>query len=177
MALVLALIMMIVLSLIGLASMSTSVNEVKLSGNIRSFVSAFQTSDGGSQSVRTPDPAGVSWRNFTTNNTDTVGVTSTSTQIVQPYLRKDKFNISRKRIAPTNLYVASGANYKVPPVVNVYATADTRKPRGLGISARGEDYDVAYFVTNTRGRDQDAGLVPATVDIVEKIALVIPPPQ
>jgi hypothetical protein len=176
-ALVIALIMMIVLTVIGLASMSTSTSELKLSGNIRGLVNAFHTSDGGSQSARTPDPDGVSWKNFTTNDTDTVAVSFTSTQIVQQYLRQDKFKINRKRTAATNLYVATSANYKVPPQVNVYSTADTRKPRGLGMSARGEDYDIAYFMTNSKGRDQDGGLIAATVDIVEKIALVIPPSQ
>jgi hypothetical protein len=176
-ALVLALIMMVVLTLIGLASMSTSTKEVKLSGNVRGLVNAFHTSDGGSQSARIPDPDGVSWRNFTTNDTDTVQVSHTSSLIEQPNLRQDKFNIIRKRIAATSLYVASTANYKVPPKVNIYATSDIRKPRGLGISARAEDYDVAYFITNTNGRDQEGGLVAASVDIVEKIALVVPPPQ
>ncbi|RPJ04382.1 MAG: hypothetical protein EHM36_10785 [Deltaproteobacteria bacterium] len=157
--------------------MSTSTHEVKLSGNIRGHVSAFHTSDGGSQTARIPDPDGVSWRNFTTNDTDTVPVTSTSTLIGQDYLRQDKFNISRMRTAATNLYVATSANYKVAPSVNVYATADIKKPRGLGLSARGEDYDIAYFMTNSRGRDQEGGVLAASVDIVEKIALVVPPLQ
>jgi hypothetical protein len=176
-ALVIALIMMIVLTLVGLASMSTSTKEVKLSGNIRGLINAFLISDGGSQSARIPDPDGVSWRNFTTNDTDTVLVTPTSTLIEQPNLRQDKFNIYRKRIAATSLYVATTANYKVPPKVNIYATSDIRKPRGLGISAKGEDYDVAYFMTNTKGWDQEGGLIAASVEIVEKIALVVPPPQ
>jgi len=175
--LVLALIMMVVLTLIGVMSMSSSTTGVKLSGNIRGLVNAFHTSDGGSQSARTPDLDGVSWRNFTTNDSDTVVVSSTSTLIEQLHLRQERFKIFRKRTAATNLYVASTANYKVPPKVNVYATSDIRKPRGFGISARGEDYDIAYFITNTSGRDQDGGLVAASVDIVEKIALVIPPPQ
>lgn len=51
-ALVIALIMMIVLTLIGLASTFTSTFEIKLSGNKRASTDAFYAADAGVQSVR-----------------------------------------------------------------------------------------------------------------------------
>ena len=50
-ALVVALIMIIILTLIGLASTFTSTFEIKLSGNKRSSTNAFYTAEGGTQSV------------------------------------------------------------------------------------------------------------------------------
>lgn len=50
-ALVIALIMIIVLSLIGLASVSTSIFEIRLSGNKRGVTNAFYAADSGVQVV------------------------------------------------------------------------------------------------------------------------------
>jgi Tfp pilus assembly protein PilX len=50
-ALVVALLMIVILSLIGLASSSTSTFEIRLSGNKRGAADAFFTAEAGSQSV------------------------------------------------------------------------------------------------------------------------------
>ena len=52
-ALVIALIMMIVLTLIGLASMFTSTFEIKLSGNKRASTDSFYAAEGGVQATLT----------------------------------------------------------------------------------------------------------------------------
>ena len=50
-AIIVALFMILVLTLIGLASTSNSTFEIKLSGNKRGATDAFYTADGGAQSV------------------------------------------------------------------------------------------------------------------------------
>jgi Tfp pilus assembly protein PilX len=104
-ALVIALVMMIVLTLIGLASIFTSTFEIKISGNKRCSTDAFYAADCGVQVMK----ARVENFNPSTHN--------------YPYNPLTDIN----NINPTNAPVAS--------VIITYDTAQQGAPRGAGISA------------------------------------------
>ncbi len=104
-ALVIALIMMIVLTLIGLASIFSSTFEIKISGNKKGSTNAFYAADSGTQVV----VARV--ENFNPNSYDP------GTRQYNPFT--DAANIN-----PTNARVT-----------NTYDTSQQGAPRGHGFSA------------------------------------------
>jgi hypothetical protein len=109
-AIIVALIMMIVLTLIGLASTFTSTFEIKLSGNKRGATDAFYAADSGVNVVT------ARIENFNLNNYDP------STHKYNPFTDSNNIN-------PTNASV----NIE-------YDLIQTGAPRGLGFSAINLDY-------------------------------------
>jgi len=159
-ALVIAMVMIMVLTLIGLASTYTSTLEIKLSGNKRGVTDAFYTADGGIQSVL-PDIG-----NFNV---------PTSFVPVDPKALPDDLqneSIDKKNPKPS-LALPSGVRFVEPPRVIIYHTAQTVAPRGSGFSATNFEYD--HYIIDSMGRDQtDVGLIRSNCQIREKIVTVVP---
>jgi hypothetical protein len=159
-ALVIAMLMITVLTLIGLASTYTSTVEIKLSGNKRGSTDAFYAADGGIQSVL-PDI----W-NF--------NVPINFVPVDRKALPADLQNesIDKKNSKPS-LALPSGVSFVEPPRVTIYHTAQTNTPRGSGFSAINFEYD--HYIIDSMGRDQtDVGLVRSNCQVREKIATVVP---
>jgi Tfp pilus assembly protein PilX len=158
-ALVVALLMIVILSLIGIASSSNSTFEVKLSGNKRGSTDAFYTADGGAKAVL-PDVT-----NFNTSS----GYT-TSLGTLPAELQTE--SIDQKRTSPT-LVVPSGVSFASPPQVTIYHTTVTKIPRGLGTSAIAFHYN--YYIIDSIGQDQmDFSLIRSNCEVREKIIRLIP---
>jgi Tfp pilus assembly protein PilX len=161
-ALVVALIMLICLTVIALASSLTSIFEIKLSGNKRGSTDAFFTADGGIQAVL------PTITNFNTS-TGYIAVADTST-LPQP-LRSE--SIDQKFTNPT-FSLPSGITFTDQPTVTIYHTKKEGAPRGSGFSATGS-YDFAYFVIDSVGRDQlEVAALKSNSEVVEKVVRLLP---
>jgi hypothetical protein len=159
-ALVIAMLMITVLTLIGLASTYTSTVEIKLSGNKRGLTDAFYAADGGIQSVL-PDI----W-NFNVP----ISFVSVDPKALPADLQNE--SIDKKNSKPS-LALPSGVSFVEPPRVTIYHTAQTNAPRGSGFSAINFEYD--HYIIDSIGRDQtDVGLVRSNCQVREKIATVVP---
>lgn len=164
-ALVVALLMIVILSLIGLASSSTSTFEIKLSGNKRGAADAFFTAEAGSQSV-IANTANFSTASYTP-------VTNPSTLVVE--LRNE--GIDSKYTSPSFSAPAGPLyQYQDPPGVTIYHTSIGGPPRGLGFSAI--NFEFQNYIVDSIGRDQvDAGANKSTCQIREKLVRLIPTMQ
>ena len=163
-ALVIALIMIIVLTLIALASSFTSIFEIKLSGNKRGTTDAFYTADGGVQAVL---PAIA---NFYTSSYTLIPNSSTLPQA----LRNESIDSG---FSSPILSFPAGFNFTDRPNVTIYHTTRTGAPRGRGFSASGS-YDFAYYVIDSTGRDQmDASSLKSSCEVVEKVVVLVPTMQ
>jgi Tfp pilus assembly protein PilX len=159
-ALVIALLMITILTLIGIASTFTSTFEIMLSGNKRGSTDAFYTADGGVQAVL-PDIA-----NFNTSS----GFASVNTSSLPLNLQNESIDL--RNTSPT-LSLPSGVSFTDAPTVTVYHTTLTSVPRGSGFSAINFEY--AHYLIDSVGRDQtDMGLVKSNCQVREKIVRIIP---
>jgi hypothetical protein len=163
-ALIIALIMIVVLTLIGLASTYTSTFEIKLSGNKRGSTDAFYTADGGAQSVLA---------NLTNFRAD-VGYTD----VEQAALPVDLQNASiNKRLTAPTLSLPASVNFVAPPQVTIYHTTRTGAPRGLGFSATG-NLEYEHYIVDSTGRDQmDSSLIRSNSHVREKVVRLVPTSQ
>jgi hypothetical protein len=134
-ALVIALIMMVVLTLIGLASTITSIFEAKLSGIKRESTAAYYAADAAAQVVFNSDP------NFQPQPSD-VPITDPGTQL-PPDLRGDP--VDRMQPGPV-IQLPSGVGFSDPPQVTIY---HLRREGGEGLQ-----YTWDTFVIGAVGRDQ-----------------------
>ena len=156
-ALVVALLMIVVLSLIGLASSSSSTFEIRLSGNKRGATDAFYSADSGLQSVI----GNVANFTCTQNPTPPALPAELATE-----------NIDLKNTNPT-FTLPAGYSFRDQPQVTVYHTTATKVPRGLGLSATAFLYN--YYIIDAVGKDQmDFSLVKSNCEIREKIVRLIP---
>jgi Tfp pilus assembly protein PilX len=161
-ALVIALIMIIVMTLIGLAATFTSIFEIKLAGNKRGSTDAFYTADGGVQSIVANLANFNVPGNFTTVNPATLPTDLQSESI------NSKFS------SPS---FPTGVNFVVPPQVTIYHTTRTSAPRGLGFSATG-NIEYEHYIVDSLGRDQmDSSLIRSNSQIREKVVRLIPTSQ
>ena len=160
-ALVIALIMIIVLTLIGLASTFTSIFEIKLSGNKRGSTDAFYTADGGAQGVI------ANLGNFNVpGNFNPVAPSS-----LPPYLQTEPID---SMFASPTLSLPSGVNFVDPPQVTIYHTTRTSAPRGLGFSATG-NIEYEHYIVDSLGRDQmDSSLIRSNCQVREKVVRLAP---
>jgi len=163
-ALVIALIMIVVLTLIGLASTFTSNFEIKISGNKRGSTDAFYTADSGAQAVLVD-----------VNNFNLPGNFVAVTQANLPTdLRHE--SIDTRFTNPTPAWPA-GVNFTTPPQVTVYHTTLTGVPRGTGLPADGS-IEFEHYVLDSIGADQmDVDLLRSTVQIRERVVRLIPTAQ
>jgi Tfp pilus assembly protein PilX len=162
-ALVVALLMIVILSLIGIASSSNSTFEIRLSGNKRAATDAFYTSDAGVQSVRA---------NITNFNTSS-GFSPVTISSLPVELQNE--SIDQSNTAPA-LVTASGVSFSDAPQVTIYHTTITQVPRGTGFSAIGFEY--SYYIIDSIGEDQmELGLVKSRSEVREKLVRVVPTMQ
>lgn len=163
-ALVIALIIMIVLTVIALASSFTSIFEIKLSGNKRGMTDAFYTADGGVQATL-PDMT-----NFNLDNYTLIPDSGSLPQGLQSE-PIDTVNLSPAFSLP------KGISFTVPPTVTIYHSTKTGAPRGQHFSATG-NYEFSYFIIDSIGKDQmDSSSFPSTCQIREKVVRLIPTDQ
>jgi hypothetical protein len=156
-ALVVALLMIVILSLIGLASSSSSTFEIRLSGNKRGATDAFYSADAGLQSVM------GNTANFTCTQNPTPP--ALPTEIATE-------GIAMKNTSPT-FTLPAGYSFKDGPQVTIYQTTQTRVPRGIGTSAI--KFEFNNYIVDSTGRDQmDFGTVKSNCEIREKIVRLLP---
>jgi Tfp pilus assembly protein PilX len=145
MALVVALIMIIVLTLIALASSFTSIFEIKLSGTKRASTDAFYAADAGISQITTTTA------NFNLNSYDA------NTHTYTPF--SDSTNATPN---PTNVVATI-----------TYIPTQSGPPRGTGFSAVNLGY--AYYQIQSVGKDQQSSLSPAsTATIQEEVVRLLP---
>lgn len=162
-ALVIAILMLTILTLMGIASILTSTFEIKLSGNKRGSTDAFYATDGGIQSVLAEIGNFDLSAHFVSVDPKTL-----------PYDLQNQF-IDSKFSSPS-LPLPYGVNFVEPPKVTIFHTRQTNVPRGSGFSAINFEYE--HFIIESVGRDQtDLGLVKSNCQVREKIVNVMPTPQ
>ncbi len=163
-ALVIALMMLIVLTLIALASSSTSIFEIKLAGNKRAATDAFYTADSGVQAVL------PTITNFYTSSYTLVPNSSSLSQSLQNESIDLRFS-SPFLSFPTN---PTSVSFTENPTVTIYHTTRVGAPRGLGFSASG-GYDFVYYVIDSTGRDQlDVAPLKSSCEVIEKVVVLVP---
>jgi len=168
-ALVVALIMMVVLTVIGLASTLNSTFENKLSGNKRASTDCFYAADAGIQSVL---------GTITNFNTSTYTLVPNSGS-----LPMDVWGLSINAIKTSNtspslsLGLPSGVSFNTPPDVRIYHQNPekvTGAPRGSGFSAVG-NYEFEYYIIDSAGCDQmDVTLLASNCAHRERVVRLLP---
>lgn len=169
-ALVVALLMIVILSLIGLASSSNSTFEIRLSGNKRGATGAFYTAEAGSQSVI----ANVG--NFSTAYYTPVDPAVEFDPYMHPEKKELRYeSIDSKNTSPSFSY-PGGDPYSELPVVTIYHTSTGGPPRGLGFSAI--NFGFQNYIIDSIGRDQlDTGAIKSTSQIRTKMVRIVPTTQ
>jgi len=163
-AMIIALFMILVLTLIGLASTSSSTFEIKLSGNKRGTTDAFYIADGGAQSVM------ADLSNFNTSSGYAAVETSTL-----PVELQSEF-IDQKKSTSLSFSYPAGVSFTDPPQVTIYHTTKNAVPKGSGFSAISFQY--AYYIIDSIGEDQiDAGTFKSTSQVREKVVRLMPTSQ
>ena len=162
-ALVVALLMIVILSLIGLASSSSSTFEIRLSGNKRGATDAFYTAEAGAQSVM------ANTGNFSTSYY--VAVPDSNSLAVE--LRNE--SIDSKMTSPS-LSLPSGVSYHEAPQVIIYHTTRSTPPKASGFSA--VHFEFQHYIIDSIGRDQlDASANRSNCQIREKVVRLVPTMQ
>jgi hypothetical protein len=163
-ALVVALLMIVMLSLIGIASSSNSTFEIRLSGNKRGSTDAFYAANGGAKSVL-PIVA-----NF---NTSGGYVAITDSSLPADLKSTNTGEVIDMRMTAPALDLPGGVAFTTPPQVTIYHTTVTRVPRGLGMSAIAFLYN--YYIIDSIGQDQmDLSLIKSNCQVREKIVRLVP---
>jgi len=161
-ALVIALVMIVVLTVIGLAANFTSIFEIKLSGNKRGATDAFYTADGGVQAVL------ADLTNFNTS----VGYTAVSPSTLPADLQNE--SIDSRLTSPSFSALPAGKDFIERPQVTIYHTSKTGAPRGGGFSATGT-VEYQYHIFDSTGRDQtDSSSIRSSSHVREKVVKLIP---
>ena len=147
-ALVIALVMMIVLTLIGLASIFSSTFEMKISGNKKCSTDAFYAADSGVQVlVANLNNFNPSARAYPYNNPFT-----------------DPTNVNPNPTSATATITAT----------ITYDTAQQGAPRGYGFSAM--NFEFEHFLVSSTGQTC-ANPIPSTTRVQEKVVRLIPTQQ
>lgn len=163
-ALVIALIMMIVLTVVALASSLTSIFDIKLSGNKRGMTDAFFVADGGVQAVL----PGIA--NFNINSYTAVNDIGTLPAALQTE-RIDKKKTNAVLSLPSGVNFAPNTLY-----ITIYHTSMTGAPKGTGFSATGS-FEYQYFIVDSTGYDQLDTLTRSRCEVREKVVRLIPTAQ
>jgi len=150
-ALVVALIIMIVLTLIGLASTFTSTFEIRLSGNKRGSTDSFYAAEGGIQATLA-NPA-----NFTPSSYTSIPNLSG----LPENLRNEPID---KRLTAPVLSLPAGVSFDDPPRVTIYHLSRS----GGGQGTQGGTTSDSYIIDSV-GRDQiGSGISRSTSELREK---------
>jgi Tfp pilus assembly protein PilX len=170
-ALVVALLMIVVLSLIGLASSSSSTFEIRLSGNKRGATNAFYSADAGAIAVVS------NIANFNSSS----GYVTVASNAFDPVINPGKKELGSEQIDTSYTVPQTKAAFSLPgsvdfsayPTVTIYHSTGTKVPRGLGLSATAFQYN--YYIVDAVGRDQmDVSLTRSNCEVREKIVRLIP---
>ena len=159
-ALVIALIMLVVLTVIGLASTLNSTFENQLAGNKRVSTDCFYTADSGIQA------ASAYISNF---NSSTYTLVADTGGIPED-LRTESID---SELTSPSLSLSPGVSFQNPPTVTIYHTTVTGAPRGSKFSATG-NYNFAYFIIDSVGCDQLGSLLSSNCEHREKIIRLLP---
>ena len=143
-ALVVALLMIIILTLIGLASTMTSTFEIRLSGTKRGSTDAFYAADSGVQVVLA--------------------------DITNFNLPGQYVNNQYKPLADSQRNLPNPTN---ADVTIHYDPSQIGSPRGLGMSAINFEF-THYTIASRAGDQRDAGTNPATCTVEEKVVRLTP---
>ena len=162
-ALVIAILMLLILTLIGTASVTTSTYEIRLSGSKRGSTDAFYATDGGIQSVLAES------ENF-----------NHSAHFVPVELKALPDDLQDQSIdskfSSPSLPLPKGVSFVDPPKITIFHARQTNAPRASGFSAINFEYD--HFIIDSVGMDQtDVGLGRSSSHIREKIVNVKSTPQ
>lgn len=150
-ALVIALLMMIVLTLIGLASVFTSSFEMRVSGNKRGSTDAFYSSDAGIQVVM------ANLNNFNVGNF-TQDVNGDGHNDYDPFTDVSNPNPNN----PTN------AQARISHFEDQHGS-----PRGSGFSATNFEYE--HFMINSVGQDQiELNPIRSRTTLEERVVRLVP---
>jgi hypothetical protein len=162
-ALVIAILMLLILTLMGTASVTTSTYEIRLSGSKRGSTDAFYATDGGIQSAL------AEIENFNLSARFLPVDLKTLPDDLQDQSVDSKFSSPSLPLPP-------GVSFVDPPKITIFHTEQMNAPRGSGFSAISFEYE--HFIVDSVGTDQtDLGLVKSTSHIREKIVNVRPTPQ
>jgi hypothetical protein len=171
-ALVVALFMIVILSLIGLASSSTSTFEIRLSGNKRGAADAFYTAEAGSQSVL----ANVGNFTIASYQTLTPDEKSNLPLELQNESIEERYPPDPQNPPSTMFSYPGGVSYQEAPVVTIYHTSITSPPKGLGFSAI--NFEFQNYIVDSIGRDQlDVDANKSTCQVREKLVRLVPTMQ
>jgi hypothetical protein len=162
-ALVIAILMLLILTLMGTASVMTSTYEMRLSGSNRGSTDAFYATDGGIQSALAEiDNFNLSARFIP------VDLKTLPTDL-QDQSIDSKFSSPMLPLPP-------GVSFVDPPKITIFHTQQMNAPRSTGFSAIGFEYE--HFIIDSVGTDQmDLGLFKSSSHIREKIVNVRPTEQ
>jgi hypothetical protein len=162
-ALVIAILMLLILTLMGTASVTTSTYEIRLSGSKRGSTDAFYATDGGIQSAL------AEIENFNLSARFLPVDLKTLPDDLQDQSVDSKFSSPSLPLPP-------GVSFVDPPKITIFHTEQMNAPRGSGFSAISFEYE--HFIVDSVGTDQtDLGLVKSTSHIREKIVNVRPTAQ
>jgi type IV pilus assembly protein PilX len=160
-ALVIALIMLVVLTVIGIASTLNSTYENQLAGNKRGSTDCFYTAESGIQAPTA---------NIANFNSSTYTLVTNTGGIPQD-LRTESID---SQLTSPSLNLSPGVSFQNPPTVTIYHTTVTGAPRGSKFSAVG-NYNFAYFIIDSVGCDQlDVPLLSFNCEQKEKIVRLLP---
>ena len=164
-ALVVALMMMVVLTLLGMTAMSSSTVEMTLTGNKRGATNALYAADASAQSVL------ASIGNFAVDDTAKYKVVETSK--LPADLRDEPID---KNYSSPSFPLPAGVTFKVAPQVNIYHLTQKTAPRGAGFSATNFGYE--HLLIDAVGKDQlQAGSNGSTCQIRERVVNILPTSQ
>ena len=162
--LVIAILLLVVLTLIGLATTFSSTVETKLAGNKRGATEAFYVADGGVQAVM----------NDISNFDLTANFVAVSTDSLPSKLKNEGID---SQFSSPSLSLPSHVSFDVRPLVTVYHSVDSSAPRGLGFSATG-NIEFEHFVIDSIGKDQrDSSFNSPTCQIRERAVRLVPTSQ
>jgi len=149
-ALVIALIMIIVMTLIVLAASFTSIFEIRLAGNKRGSTDAFFAADSGVQVVM------ANIENF---------------DLPVKYAVGNKYLYSKD---PAVLADLDNMNPTKADIIIYHNSTQSGAPRGMGFSATG-NYEFVHFVIESMGKDQiELSPIRSTCTIQEKVVRLVP---
>ena len=164
-ALVIALMMMAVLTLLGIASMSSSTMEITLSGNKRGATNALYAADASTQSAL------ASTDNFAFD--DDTKYKTVDTSKLSADLKDEPID---KSYSTPSFSLPSGVTFKVNPQMNIYHLTQKDAPRGAGFSAI--NFGFEHLIIDSVGKDQlQAASNGSTCRIRERVVSIMPTSQ
>ncbi len=162
-ALVIAILMLLILTLLGSASITTSTYETKLSGDKRGSTDAFYATDGGIQSVL--------------SETDNFNLSARFVSVDAKALPEDLRDQSiDSKYASPSMPLPPGVGFVHPPEITIFHAQQVNAPKGSGFSAINFKYE--HFIIDAVGTDQmDPGIGRSSSHIRQKVVTVKPTPQ